>query len=67
VTSLMRCGLEGEFKAARREGRTFDVSSSSTKVFQALQPGHFPIHFGELYPHSLHANTSLVFLAMRGC
>ena len=31
-------------------------------VFQLLQPGHFPSHFGDLYPHSLHIYVVFVFI-----
>src|SRR5699024_8482926 len=50
---LIFCGLLGfrmfpPTDCTDRAGAT----SSSTKVFHSLQPGHFPIHFSDSYPHS---------------
>ena len=33
----------------------------SKKLFQLLQAGHFPNHFPDSYPHSLHTKTVLFF------
>jgi hypothetical protein len=30
------------------------TTTSSTRVFQASQPEHRPVHFGSTAPHSLH-------------
>ena len=38
------------------------VCSSSTKVFQRLHSGHFPIHFGTAQPHSWQRNIDFVLV-----
>jgi hypothetical protein len=38
--------------------------TASTSVFHCPQPGHWPCHFGELAPHSVHEYCVFAF-AMR--
>ena len=45
----------------------FFVTFSSTKLFQLLHPGHFPIHLADSYPHSLQKNTVLVAIYISPC
>src|SRR5699024_12525788 len=59
---LILCGLLGFRKfpptdCTDRAGAT----SSSTKVFHSLHPGHFPIHFADSYPHSCQTCFTLRF------
>ena len=45
----------------RPRAGVFRSAGSSTKVFHALHPGHWPIHFADSYPHSLQKNTVFAF------
>ena len=39
----------------------FSITSSIIE-FQLPQPGHFPIHLADSFPHSLHTNTVFAFI-----
>ena len=61
TTSSTTCGVLFSFIALPVADDFVSTIFCSKKVFQLLQAGHFPSHFGDSYPHSLHTKTDFAF------
>ena len=61
TTSSSTCGTALSFTAFPVTVDLVSTTFCSKKVFQLLQAGHFPSHFGDSYPHSLHTKTVFAF------
>lgn len=55
------CGILFVFFSAFNELFLLSTIFCSKKVFQLPHAGHFPSHFPDSYPHSLHTKTVLFF------